>query len=44
MGEEEECLIIGYKKCPMFFLSAWKPNVEDGHFNSSSTSHKFGQG
>ncbi|XP_040945322.1 DELLA protein 2-like [Gossypium hirsutum] len=44
MGVEEECLIIGYKKCTMFFLSAWKPNVEDGHFNSSSTSHKFGQG
>ncbi|MBA0575477.1 hypothetical protein Golob_024094, partial [Gossypium lobatum] len=43
MGVEEECLIIGYKKCPMFFLSAWKPNVEDGHFNSSSTNHKFGQ-
>ncbi|MBA0755208.1 hypothetical protein Gogos_021351, partial [Gossypium gossypioides] len=43
MGEEEECLIIGYKKCPMFFLWAWKPNVEVGHFNSSSTNHKFGQ-
>ncbi|KAH1095960.1 hypothetical protein J1N35_012881 [Gossypium stocksii] len=44
MGEEEECLILGYKECPMFFLSAWKPKVEDGHFNSISTNHKFGQG
>ncbi|KAL1180969.1 hypothetical protein V6Z11_A02G014900 [Gossypium hirsutum] len=25
----------------MFFLSAWKPKVEDGHFNSISTNHKF---
>ncbi|MFQ6628067.1 hypothetical protein Gotur_007583, partial [Gossypium turneri] len=41
MREEEECLILGYKGCPMFFLSAWKPKVEDGHFNSSSTNHKF---
>ncbi|TYI91736.1 hypothetical protein E1A91_D02G015400v1 [Gossypium mustelinum] len=44
MGEEEECLILGYGGCPMFFLSAWKPKVEDGHFNSNSTNHKFGQG
>ncbi|TYG77872.1 hypothetical protein ES288_D02G010700v1 [Gossypium darwinii] len=44
MGEEEECLILGNKGCPMFFLSAWKPKVEDGHFNSNSTNHKFGQG
>ncbi|PPR82240.1 hypothetical protein GOBAR_AA38473 [Gossypium barbadense] len=34
----------GNKGCPMFFLSAWKPKVEDGHFNSNSTNHKFGQG
>ncbi|TYG77873.1 hypothetical protein ES288_D02G010800v1 [Gossypium darwinii] len=44
MGKEEECLILGNKGCPMFFLSAWKPKVEDGHFNSNSTNHKFGQG
>ncbi|XP_040943901.1 uncharacterized protein [Gossypium hirsutum] len=44
MGEEEECLILGNKGCPMFFLSAWKPKVEDGHFNFISTNHKFGQG
>ncbi|XP_052483837.1 uncharacterized protein LOC105796363 isoform X3 [Gossypium raimondii] len=44
MREEEECLILGNKRCPMFFLSAWKPKVEDGHFNSFSTDHKFGQG
>ncbi|XP_017631939.2 uncharacterized protein LOC108474502 isoform X3 [Gossypium arboreum] len=44
MREEEECLILGYKECPMFFLSAWKPKVEDGHFNSISTNHQFGQG
>ncbi|XP_052483849.1 uncharacterized protein LOC105796370 isoform X2 [Gossypium raimondii] len=44
MGEEEECLILGYKQRPMFFLSAWKPKVEDGHFDSNSTNHKFGQG
>nr|KJB28152.1 hypothetical protein B456_005G031000 [Gossypium raimondii] len=44
MREEEECLILGYKGCPMFFLSAWKPKVEDGHFNSNSTNHKFEQG
>ncbi|TYJ44856.1 hypothetical protein E1A91_A02G013900v1 [Gossypium mustelinum] len=44
MREEEECLILGYKGCPMFFLSAWKPKVEDGHFNSISTNHQFGQG
>ncbi|PPD73134.1 hypothetical protein GOBAR_DD29943 [Gossypium barbadense] len=44
MREEEECLILGNKGCPMFFLSAWKPKVEDGHFNSNSTNHKFGQG
>ncbi|XP_052483845.1 uncharacterized protein LOC105784864 isoform X4 [Gossypium raimondii] len=44
MGEEEECLILGNEGCPMFFLSAWKPKVEDGHFNSISTNHKFGQG
>ncbi|TYI91734.1 hypothetical protein E1A91_D02G015200v1, partial [Gossypium mustelinum] len=43
MGEEEECLILGNKGCPMFFLSAWKPKVEDEHFNSNSTNHKFGQ-
>nr|XP_012466238.1 unnamed protein product [Gossypium raimondii] len=43
MGEEEECLILGYKQRPMFFLSAWKPKVEDGHFDSNSTNHKFGQ-
>ncbi|PPS01157.1 hypothetical protein GOBAR_AA19498 [Gossypium barbadense] len=36
MGEEEECLILGYEGCPMFFLSAWKPKVEYGHFNSHS--------
>ncbi|MFQ6651256.1 hypothetical protein Gotur_023644, partial [Gossypium turneri] len=42
MGEEEECLILGYKQRPMFFLSAWKPKVEDGHFDSNSTNHKFG--
>ncbi|MFQ6627858.1 hypothetical protein Gotur_006704, partial [Gossypium turneri] len=42
MGEEEECLILGYGGCRMFFLSAWKPKVEDGHFNSNSTNHKFG--
>ncbi|KAK8307853.1 hypothetical protein V6Z12_D02G014200 [Gossypium hirsutum] len=28
----------------MFFLSAWKPKVGDGHYNSNSTNHKFGQG
>ncbi|KAL1180967.1 hypothetical protein V6Z11_A02G014700 [Gossypium hirsutum] len=28
----------------MFFLSAWKPKVEDGHFNSISTNHQFRQG
>ncbi|XP_040943890.1 uncharacterized protein [Gossypium hirsutum] len=44
MGEEEECLILGYEGCPMFFLSAWKPKVEDVHYNSNSTNHKFGQG
>ncbi|KAB2092200.1 hypothetical protein ES319_A02G013000v1 [Gossypium barbadense] len=44
MGEEEECLILGYKGCRMFFLSAWKPKVEDGHFNSISTNHQFRQG
>ncbi|MBA0612258.1 hypothetical protein Godav_012885 [Gossypium davidsonii] len=44
MREEEECLILGYNESPMFFLSAWKPKVEDGHFNSISTDHKFGQG
>ncbi|XP_052483851.1 uncharacterized protein LOC105796367 isoform X2 [Gossypium raimondii] len=44
MGEEEECLILGNKGRPMFFLSAWKPKVEDGHFNSISTNHKFGLG
>ncbi|XP_052882319.1 DELLA protein 2-like [Gossypium arboreum] len=43
MGKEEECLILGYKGCPMFFLSAWKPKVEDGHFNSTSTNHQFRQ-
>ncbi|KAB2092192.1 hypothetical protein ES319_A02G012400v1 [Gossypium barbadense] len=43
MGKEEECLILGYKGCPMFFLSAWKPKVEDGHFNSISTNHQFRQ-
>ncbi|MFQ6658651.1 hypothetical protein Gotur_027811, partial [Gossypium turneri] len=42
MGEEEECLILGNKGCPMFFLSAWKPKVEDGDFNPNSTNHKFG--
>ncbi|KAH1095957.1 hypothetical protein J1N35_012878 [Gossypium stocksii] len=44
MREEEECLIVGNKGCPMFFLSAWKPKVEDGDFNSISTNHKFGLG
>ncbi|TYH81866.1 hypothetical protein ES332_D02G015300v1 [Gossypium tomentosum] len=44
MREEEECLILGYNESPMFFLSAWKPKVEDGQFNSISTDHKFGQG
>ncbi|KAK8307874.1 hypothetical protein V6Z12_D02G015700 [Gossypium hirsutum] len=44
MGEKEECLILGYNGCPMFFLSAWKLKVEDGHFNSISTNHTFGQG
>ncbi|TYH26738.1 hypothetical protein ES288_A02G012700v1 [Gossypium darwinii] len=44
MGEEEECLILGYKGCRMFFLSAWKPKVEDGQFNSISTNHQFRQG
>ncbi|TYG77860.1 hypothetical protein ES288_D02G009800v1, partial [Gossypium darwinii] len=44
MREEEECLILGDKGCPMFFLSAWKPKVEDPHFNSSSTNDMFEQG
>ncbi|XP_040943841.1 DELLA protein 2 isoform X2 [Gossypium hirsutum] len=42
MGEEEECLILGYKECPMFFLSAWKPNVEEEHLNFNSSNDKFG--
>ncbi|KAK8364886.1 hypothetical protein V6Z12_A02G013200 [Gossypium hirsutum] len=44
MGEEEECLILGYKECPMFFLSAWKPNVEEEHLNFNSSNDKFGLG
>ncbi|PPR82242.1 hypothetical protein GOBAR_AA38475 [Gossypium barbadense] len=44
MGKEEECLILGYKECPMFFLSAWKPKVEEEHLNFNSSKDKFGQG
>ncbi|KAK5841240.1 hypothetical protein PVK06_010149 [Gossypium arboreum] len=33
-----------YKECPMFFLSAWKPNVEEEHLNFNSSNDKFGQG
>ncbi|KAL1110820.1 hypothetical protein V6Z11_D02G013400 [Gossypium hirsutum] len=44
LGEEEECLILGNEGRSMFFLSAWKPKVGDGHYNSNSTNHKFGQG
>ncbi|KAL1110831.1 hypothetical protein V6Z11_D02G013800 [Gossypium hirsutum] len=44
MGKEEECLILGYKECPMFFLSAWKPKVEEEHLNFNSSNDKFGQG
>ncbi|TYJ44848.1 hypothetical protein E1A91_A02G013100v1 [Gossypium mustelinum] len=44
MGEEEECLILGYKECPMFFLSAWKPNVEEEHLNFNSSNDKYGLG
>ncbi|TYI91723.1 hypothetical protein E1A91_D02G014200v1, partial [Gossypium mustelinum] len=43
LGEEEECLILGNEGRSMFFLSAWKPKVGDGHYNSNSTNHKFGQ-
>ncbi|KAB2092191.1 hypothetical protein ES319_A02G012300v1 [Gossypium barbadense] len=41
MGEEEECLILGYKECRMFFLSAWKPKVEEEHLNFNSSNDKF---
>ncbi|KAL1180954.1 hypothetical protein V6Z11_A02G013800 [Gossypium hirsutum] len=42
MGEEEECLILGYKECRMFILSAWKPKVEEEHLNFNSSNDKFG--
>ncbi|KAK5841233.1 hypothetical protein PVK06_010142 [Gossypium arboreum] len=41
MGEEEECLVLGYEQCPIFFLSAWKPKVEDRHLNSTPSNDKF---
>ncbi|XP_040943813.1 uncharacterized protein [Gossypium hirsutum] len=44
MGEEEECLILGYKECRMFILSAWKPKVEEEHLNFNSSNDKFGLG
>ncbi|KAH1095975.1 hypothetical protein J1N35_012896 [Gossypium stocksii] len=44
MGEEEECLILGQKECRMFFLSAWKPKVEEEHLNFNSSNDKFGLG
>ncbi|XP_052882048.1 DELLA protein 2-like [Gossypium arboreum] len=44
MGEEEECLILGKEGCRMFFLSAWKPKVEEEHLNFNSSKDKLGQG
>ncbi|KAL4310413.1 hypothetical protein GQ457_01G034900 [Hibiscus cannabinus] len=41
--EENECLVLGPKQFPMLFLSAWKPQIENEHFNSIlRNSHKFG--
>ncbi|XP_039020750.1 uncharacterized protein LOC120152631 [Hibiscus syriacus] len=44
MREENGCLILGWEQRPTFFLSAWKPQVEDEHFNCNLNSHKLGPG
>ncbi|KAH1095973.1 hypothetical protein J1N35_012894 [Gossypium stocksii] len=49
IGQNMSCLVChheieGYKECPMFFLSAWKPKVEQEHLNFNSSNDKFGQG
>ncbi|KAK8549240.1 hypothetical protein V6N13_008917 [Hibiscus sabdariffa] len=44
MHEENGCLVFCHKQRPMFFLSAWKPEVEDEHSSRNPSSHKIGTG
>ncbi|KAL4310012.1 hypothetical protein GQ457_01G034940 [Hibiscus cannabinus] len=44
MHEENGCLVFCHKQRPMFFLSAWKPQVEDEHSSCNPSSHNIGPG
>lgn len=42
--EEEGCLVLSHKDCPILFVSSWRPRAGEEHFEFNSNSNKLGQG